>query len=167
RLKVAYDLALPSHLAPGGAQIQGASGPAVRKILDHFGENRAFVSEGGRTNRGSPADAGGLLAALKPLRLDRLPLEDRNEILDRLQGWLVERVRDFHNRERIKPIYNPAQSTRQFIAEILARARETGKQGPVAQYLVGAKLELRFPEVEVRNESYSAADDQSGQPGDF
>ncbi|MGH7169290.1 MAG: DUF4928 family protein, partial [Gemmataceae bacterium] len=46
-------------------------------------------------------------------------------------------------------------------------AEETGKRGPVAQYLVGAKLQLRFPDVDVRNECFSAADDPSGQPGDF
>ena len=56
---------------------------------------------------------------------------------------------------------------RSFVGQILAMARETGKYGPVAQYLVGAKLQLRFPEVVVRNESYSAPDQQTGQPGDF
>src|SRR5262249_34034475 len=80
---------------------------------------------------------------------------------------LVEQVREFHNKERLKPVYDPAKSTRQFICDLLALAEDTGKRGPVAQYLVGAKLVLRFPELEVRNESYSAADDPSGQPGDF
>jgi hypothetical protein len=167
RLKSTYGLDLSSHLAPGGAQIQGASGTAVRKILATFGEHRAFASEGGRTNRGCPADARSLLDTLKPLRLDMLAPEDRIQILHELQAWLVQRVREFHNKERIKPMYNPAQSTRQFISENLVLARETGKHGPVAQYLVGAKLKLRFPDLEVRNESYSAADDPSGQPGDF
>jgi hypothetical protein len=52
RLKSTFDLNLASHLAPGGAQIQGASGAAVRNILAAFGETRPFVGEGGRTNRG-------------------------------------------------------------------------------------------------------------------
>ena len=46
-------------------------------------------------------------------------------------------------------------------------ARETGKVGPVAQHLVGAKLQLRFPTETISNESYSTADDQLGRPGDF
>jgi hypothetical protein len=47
------------------------------------------------------------------------------------------------------------------------QARETGKEGPLAQHLVGAKLELRFPKIAIGNESYSTADDQLGRPGDF
>jgi hypothetical protein len=41
------------------------------------------------------------------------------------------------------------------------------KAGPVAQYLVGAKLQLRFPDMQVSNQRYSAADIQSGRCGDF
>jgi len=37
----------------------------------------------------------------------------------------------------------------------------------VAQYLVGAKLALRFPDLDVPNESYSTADQQLGRAGDF
>lgn len=167
RLKTAFDLDLASHLAPGGAQIQGASGAAVKNILTAFGETRPFVGEGGRTNRGSPAIAEALLNAIRTAGLEALEEDERRTVLHELQGVLVEKVREFHNRERLKPIYVPAQSTRQFIGDLLALAEETGKRGPVAQYLVGAKLQLRFPKVDVRNESYSAADDPSGQPGDF
>jgi len=37
----------------------------------------------------------------------------------------------------------------------------------VAQYLVGAKLECRFPDATVDNLSYSTADQQLGRSGDF
>lgn len=167
RLKTNFDLDLASHLAPGGAQIQGASGAAVKNILAAFGETRPFVSEGGRTNRGTPAIAESLLNAIRAAGLEALPDDERRTALDDLQEMLVEKVREFHNQERLKPIYDPSQSTRQFISDLLALAEETGKLPPVAQYLVGAKLQLRFPEMEVRNESYSAADAPSGQPGDF
>jgi hypothetical protein len=167
RLQTAFDLSLNAHLAPGGAQIQGASGAAVRRILATFGESRPFVSEGGRTNRGSPTIAAGLLNALRDAGLEALPPGERAVILRELQALLVQAVRDFHNRERLKPPYDPAQSTRQFVAGLLALADETGKRGPVAQYLVGAKLRLRFPNADVRNQSFAAADDPSGQPGDF
>jgi hypothetical protein len=50
---------------------------------------------------------------------------------------------------------------------LLSAARDTGKEGPVAQHLVGAKLQLRFPDIAVGNESYSTADEQLGRPGDF
>jgi hypothetical protein len=167
RLKINFDLALAAHMAPGGAQIQGASGAAVRNLLAVFGETRPFVGEGGRTNRGTPAIATAMLQALGTAELDALGEEERRQVLTALQAELVGKVREFHSRERLKPVYDPSQSTRQFIADLLVLADETGKHGPVAQYLVGAKLQLRFPDVEVRNESYSAADDPSGQPGDF
>jgi hypothetical protein len=63
--------------------------------------------------------------------------------------------------------YEPSYSTWRTIHDLLVVARENGKYGPVAQYLVGAKLQLRFPELAIENESYSTADDQLGRPGDF
>ena len=167
RLKTSFELNIDSHMAEGGAQIQGASGAAVRRILESFGETRPFAGEGGRTNRGTPKVASALLAAIASADISRLPELERAQILHSAQGILVDRVREFHNRERLKPSWDPAARTRSFVGQILAIARETGKYGPVAQYLVGAKLQLRFPEVVVRNESYSAPDQQTGQPGDF
>jgi hypothetical protein len=167
RLKGDFNLDLQAHLAPGGAQIQGASGTAVRDILAEFGEMRPFVSERGRTNRGTPTIARNLLEAIDTADLASLPRARRVAILREMQGALVEQVREFHNRRRLKPVFDPSQSTRQFISDLLGEAEETGKHGPVAKYLVGAKLHLRFPDIEVRNESYAAADDPSGQPGDF
>ena len=52
RLKSDFVLDLEAHRAPGGSQIRGASGQAVKKILASFGETRPFAKEGGRTNRG-------------------------------------------------------------------------------------------------------------------
>lgn len=167
RLKQDYDLRIESHRAKGGAQIRGASPAAVRRILERFGETRPFVKEGGRTNRGGPGDIESMLRALESAELGSLSPDKRNLVLGRLQAFLVDRVRDFHGRQRLKPVYDPAQTTRQFIHELLAKAKETGKHGPVAQHLVGAKLQLRFPDADIRNEAYSAADDPAGEPGDF
>jgi len=37
----------------------------------------------------------------------------------------------------------------------------------VAQHVVGAKLSLRYPHLEIENHSYTTADVQLGRPGDF
>jgi len=166
-LKSDYDLDLNTHLTKNKGQVRGAGGGALRKILTAFGENRGFASEGGRTNRGLLGDIEGMLAALRPLELDAVPAAERQEVLTALQGFVVERVRDFHRRQRLRIAYDPSKSTWQNVHDILEEAREHGSDGPVAQYLVGAKLQLRFPDLTIGNESYSTADQQLGRAGDF
>ncbi len=166
-LKDTFDLNIEAHTAKGGSQVRGAGGSAVKHILESFGETRPFVSEGGRTNRGLRGDIKAMLDAIESAGLARLAAKKRNAILTDLQSFLVERVRDFHNLQRLEILYDPANSTWQLIHDLLRRAAEVGKDGPVAQYLVGAKLQLRFPEMEVSNESYSTADVQLGRRGDF
>jgi len=166
-LRTIYDLDIVHHQAKGGAQIKGLSAAAVAKILNRFGETRPFLKEGGRTNRGGPGDIVAMLDTLQKHNLERLTEGARAAVLTKLQQYLVDRVKDFHNRQRLKVIFDPAKSTWQVIAEILNLAKENGKEGIVAQYLVGAKLALRFPELTVENLSYSTADDQLGRPGDF
>jgi len=167
RLKEKYNLDLDSHRALGKSQISGASGGAVAKILERFGEARPFLSEGGRTNRGAPRDVGNMLDALKTLELDKIRDVRRAEILELFQGFLVEKVREYHNRQRLNLVYDESQSAWQSIHNLLEVARSTGKEGPVAQYLIGAKLQLRFSDIDVSNESFSTADVQLDRPGDF
>jgi hypothetical protein len=167
RLKTEYNLDLQAHRAPGGSQLKGAGGQAEKKILARFGEMRPFTAEGGRTNRGGPGDILSLLETLASLNLDTIEESERNTILNELQRFLVERVIDYHSRQRIKLTFDPTKTTWQTIQSLLTAAHETGKEGPVAQHLVGAKLELRFPDLAIGNESYSTADRQLGRPGDF
>ncbi len=167
RLKSNFNLDIEAHKAPGGSQISGVSGQAVKKILERFGETRPFAIEGGRTNRGAPGDIKKMLEALKSTDLKSVEAIKRNEILDKLQQFLVQRVAEYHIRERIKFVYEPANSTWQSIQDLLTEAHLNGKEGPVAQHLVGAKLALRFSDIKISNASYSTADDQSGRPGDF
>ena len=167
RLKGACDLELEAHRAPGGSQIKGASGQAVKKILERYGENRPFAKEGGRTNRGGPGDIKLLLDALKNTGIANFADEQRHAVLEELQRFLVGKVIEFHKKERIKLVYDASKTTWQAVQALLALARENGKEGPVAQHLVGAKLELRFPDKEIGSESYSTADDQLGRPSDF
>jgi hypothetical protein len=167
RLKSDFVLDLEAHRAPGGSQIRGASGQAVKRILETYGETRPFAKEGGRTNRGGPGDIRKMLEAIESARLEFVEADKRDEILTALQRYLVAKVIEFHNRERLKLVYDPSKSTWQLIQDLLIAARETGKEGPVAQHLIGAKLQLRFPDISVSNEGYSTADDQLGRPGDF
>jgi hypothetical protein len=166
-LKEDFVLNLDSHRAKGQGQIRGVSGSATAKILAEFGETRHFLREGGRTNRGTPGAIGSMLDCIKQMKIDVLEEQERILALRALQGMLVEKVREFHSRQRLKFVFDPRKTTRQTVHDILVAAQEGGKLGAVAQYLVGAKLQLRFPEIKVTNDSYSTADVQLGRKGDF
>jgi hypothetical protein len=167
RLKDDYNLSLSAHRAAGGSQLQGASGAAVKEILAVFGEHRPFLSEGGRTNRGGPGDIDSMLQMLQSLQLQACSMKERRRILVGLQAFLAERVRDWHNRQRLTFAFDQSKTSWQIVRDLLDKARETGKEGPVAQYLVGAKLQLRYPDLDVDNFSYSTSDVQHGRAGDF
>lgn len=167
KLKTNYSLDTRRHLTERKGQVSGISGSALVKILGSFNEYRVFVKEGGRTNRGAIGYVDSLLNAMKTARLEDVGPAGRNEIIERLQLFLVDRVREYHGQQRIKFEFDPSKTGWQNIADLLAKARETQKDGPMAQYLVGAKLALRFPHIEIGNESYSTADDQLDRPGDF
>lgn len=166
-VKDKYVLDINQHRAKGQSQIKGVGKSSVQKILARFGETRDFLKEGGRTNRGLPGDMAKLLDALKSADLKNLSADERNEILSEIQKFLVGKVGEYFSRERVKVIYNSTYTAWQSVHEILETAREVGKEGPVAQYLVGAKLALRFPDMNIRNDISSAQDELSGSPGDF
>jgi hypothetical protein len=167
QLKENFTLDIDEHTAKGGSQVKGASGEAVKRILAKFGEVRPFVAEGGRTNRGLRGDIRGMLEVIAATGMKESTSAQRITILEELQRFLVGKVGEFHNRQRIKFIYDVNKTTRQCVKDILAAARQTAKEGPVAQYLIGAKLQLRFPDKQIENKSYSTADEQQNRPGDF
>lgn len=165
RLKENFSLNLDDHRAEGKSQIKGVNPSVGKKILARHGETRDFLKEWGRTNRGGPGDIEKMLKALEAIRNEKP--EQREKILDFLQGYLVDRVKEYHLRQRLKFKYNPQHTTWQAVHDLLAAAAEVGKAGPIAQYLVGAKLQLKFPKIDVRNESFSTADDPRKLSGDF
>jgi hypothetical protein len=167
RLKEDYSLSIDKHTTERGTQIRGASGNAVAKILARFGETRQYVSEGGRTNRGLRSAVESLLNVLRELHLEKLPESNRNEILEKMQEYLVDEIRAFFNRQRLPFHFDPTKSVLQMLQNLLEAARESGKEGPVAQYLIGAKLAVRFPGEDIENFSYSTADVQTERSGDF
>ncbi|MGH7792768.1 MAG: DUF4928 family protein, partial [Thermodesulfobacteriota bacterium] len=167
KLRDRCDLNIDSHRAAGKSQIKGASGKAAARILAKLGETRPFLSEGGRTNRGAPGDLSKMLNVLSNQRLDKLSIAEMNQVLTELQLFIRDKVQAFHSRQRLKFVYDPSKSTWQLIQDLMVIAKGTGKEGPVAQYLVGAKLQLRFPNVDIGNDSYSTADEQLGRHGDY
>ena len=171
----AFPLTETHYLTKAGGQVKDLGGPRIRAILARHNEKRPFTSEGGRTSRGTiplarelahvlNSSSGAIVYRGSDARLQA-------KVRHLLQGWFVDRVRaDFFDRQRIAADeLDPSKPSRRAVAELLKAARQRGgyAAGAVAQHLVGAKLSLRFPELEITNESYSTADKQTERPGDF
>jgi nitrogen regulatory protein PII len=166
KLKKDWNLDPESHLTKNRGQVSGLGDSRLSPILLRLGETRTYLKEAGRTSRGSIRVVDDLLKFASTLAL---PPEKtlRNAILDDFQGITFKKVKDFFSRRKIEVSFNPNESTRQLVRKILDAAKTRNKQGQVAQYLVGAKLQLRYPDRKVENQSASTADDQSGRYGDF
>jgi hypothetical protein len=167
KLKTDYDLDFSKYLSDDGMQVKGASGEKTKKILARFGETRPFLVEGGRTSRGTPRRIQSLLEFLKSKKLEDFSSDQRHEIFHQFQSFLVDQVREFFNRKKIKIVFNPNMSSFQVISSIINLSKIEKKWGPVAQHLVGAKLQLRFPELKISNERVSASDEVTNRKGDF
>ena len=160
-----YVLDIQQHLTEGQAQIRGAGKARTREILQRLGKENVPLEEGGRTNRGLVGQMKILLSVLQPLGLDTHDREERNQILQSLQLFLVQQLDAYSKRKRITFPFRPEDTAWQSIHDLLEVARETGRDGPIAQYIVGAKLALRFPDSAIRNDRYSSQDFDN--PGDF
>ncbi len=162
-----FSFNLDDHKAARSDQLRNATPTNVRNILSRFGESRVLSREAGRTNRGLMTNLAPLLIALSDGNLEQLREEQRHIAFDAMQSFLVERARDIFNADLISFDYNPGTSSRDIVGTILRVAGERQKAGDVAEYLVGAKLALRFPDHEIRNSAASAADEQTDEQGDF
>ena len=162
-----FDLDIEAHKATGSDQLRNASRHNVQKILARFGEERILLQEGGRTNRGLMRNLQPLLHALSDAGMDRFSLEPRAREIGNMQAFLADKARDIFNKEKVSFDYRLGMTSREMVGKILASAGKRQKSGEVAEYLVGAKLSLRFSNYDIRNSAASAADRQSEEQGDF
>lgn len=153
-----------------GSQVRGLSGSMVSRVLKEYGEEQEFTSEGGRTSRGSLPMTQELAVLLNGLFDGGLTDEDRADVARTLQGYFVRRIQtDYFAKQRMKVEIDPRKPVSAIVADILQAARNRSDQptGTVAQHLVGAKLELRFPDADVGRDKANAADQQTNRQGDF
>ena len=162
-----FTLEIAAHKAEGSDQLKNATAANVQKILAEFGESRLLVKEGGRTNRGLVKSLTPLLRNMRKAGLHNLSLKERNAVLREMQAFLAEKAKDELNAKKITFAYRKGMTSREVIGGILAEAAKRKKAGEIAEYMVGAKLALRFPNQSIRNTSASAADEQTAEPGDF
>jgi hypothetical protein len=161
--KVGIPFDLDKLLTPGGGQVSGLGGANINKILKSHGVTQMVGTESGRTSRGTPnlAKAYGLI-----------PLE--TEDIEAIEAWWVARFVDYFNTEPFKLNYDSSKTLASVIRNLLDQALDRQKKSPgktyvgaVLQHLVGAKLELAMPELEIIHNGASVADMVSARSGDF
>lgn len=165
RENLSFDI--DAYKAPRSDQLRNATRPNVQRILERFGESRVLSGEGGRTNRGLMRNLAPLLQALSDMGIDRLSDEELSAAFDEMQSYLTDRARDEFNADKLSFAFDQGITSREVVGMILDAARQRQKAGEVAEYLVGAKLALRFPGYAIRNSAASAADVQTKEQGDF
>ena len=165
RENISFDI--DAYKASRSDQLRNATRPNVQRILERFGESRVLLSEGGRTNRGLMRNLTPLLQALSETGIERLSDVERSAAFDAMQSYLTDRARDEFNADKLSFSFSQGIASREVVGMILDAARQRQKAGEVAEYLVGAKLALRFPEYDIRNSAVSAADVQTEEQGDF
>jgi hypothetical protein len=91
-----------------------------------------------------------------------------------IEHWWIERVRRYFASQPFKLKVDSSRSLRSIVEELIeaafARQREcpgTMVVGAVLQHLVGAKLELALPDVEVKHNGFAVADTPGDRKGDF
>lgn len=167
RLRSELEFDISYHKAPNSDQLRNATRNNLKTILARHGEDRTFLKEVGRTNRGLMQNMELLLSTLAGSGITELAEDELSEAIDVMQSFLVQRVRYFLDSDKISFNYNANMTSREIVARIIDTANKRQKAGDVAEYLVGAKLALRFPEHDIRNSAASAADVQTQELGDF
>ena len=89
-------------------------------------------------------------------------------------SWWIERVKEFFLVKPFRLRFDAAKGFQAIIQDLLAQAKKrqqeatgTMYQGVVLQHLVGAKLELALPGIQIVHNSFSVADAVSERSGDF
>ncbi|MCE5279003.1 MAG: DUF4928 family protein [Planctomycetaceae bacterium] len=111
-----------------------------------------------------------LLDLLKAAGFENASKSGRSTLLDDAQRSLAEKLRYILDQEPLE-VRLGGKTAETVVGELLKQAEEKGKAGDVAQYLVGAKLKLRFkrdiPANQANRADRKCRGDAKAQPGDF
>ncbi|MFJ4412598.1 DUF4928 family protein [Streptomyces sp. NPDC088910] len=156
------------------SQVKGASGTKAKAILADHGELRQFTREGGRTSRYTIKHAENLAEVVNAAGTEAgvrdFTPQDLRALASFLQAWFIARVqKDYFGKQKVSAEIDPGFPVRTTVASLLeaGRARGGNAAGAIAQHLVGAKLQIRFPNETINIESYTTADVQTGRAGDY
>ncbi|MBU0516283.1 MAG: DUF4928 family protein [Proteobacteria bacterium] len=154
-------------VAKSRTQVKGLGKNAVQAVLKDYGIFRVLAEEGSRTSRGSVGNMRKYVQFLNDLN------SQCSVDLDFVEGWWVERVREFFASKPLVLRFDESKSLRSVIRDLLEQAEKRQSQypgstyvGTILQHLVGAKLNLLI-EYSIEHHGASVADESSGREGDF
>ncbi|MEW6485420.1 MAG: DUF4928 family protein [Pseudomonadota bacterium] len=154
----------------GKSQVRGLSGPSIAKILEQHGETRIFTREGGRTSRGTVFLAAAIRNVLNDTKILESAPVNTVYVSSQLEAFFTKCVRlDYFDKQRITVDIDHNKPISSVVSDILVAAAERSDKptGAVLQHLVGAKLQLRFPEEKIGSDRANAADMHTDREGDF
>lgn len=149
-------------------QVLGLGKSSVQSILADHGVTKVLAAEGGRTSRGSIGNMQDYVGFLNRLA------KDKDLDLQEVEAWWAGRVRDFFDSSPIRLKVDTGTSLKASIVGVFDEAKKRQSEnrgstivGAVMQHLVGAKLEMLYPEESIQHSGYSVADAPTGRAGDF
>jgi hypothetical protein len=155
-------------ITEGEGQIKGLSKGAVQAILADYGITRVLAEEGGRTSRGSLGNIRSFLVFLN--RLHAMRALNASAV----EAWWVHQAQQFFNAKPFTLHFEAGKSLRSVIRDLLGQAKKRQDQGTgtmfvgaMLQHLIGAKLALALPDVQIAHHGFAVADAPGGRSGDF
>lgn len=155
-------------ITEGSGQVLGLGKGAVQRVLSDYGITQVLAEEGGRTSRGSIGIMRAYVAFLNNLQVKKAA------VLEETEAWWIDRVKEHFSAKPFRLRFDAAKGLQAIIQDLLAQARKRQQessgmmyQGAMLQHLVGAKLELALPELQISHNGFSVADAVSDRSGDF
>ena len=157
----------PANLVTNAqGQVLGLGKTGVQNFLAGYGITKVLAAEGGRTSRGS---IGNMQDYVEFLNANAKTLD-----LKKVEAWWVDKVRIYFESSPLKLRVDTGVSLKACLNGIFDEAKRRQSEnrgatvlGAVMQHLVGAKLEVLYPDMGISHSGYSVADAPTGRSGDF
>ena len=149
-------------------QVRGLSKAAVQAVLQDHGIERVLAQEGGRTSRGSLGLMESYVSFLNDLHHARLA------DMEQIELYWVEQVQHYFASKPLILKYDTSKTIQALLTDLFKQVKKRQNENPgstylgtVLQHLVGAKLEVAIPELNLEHHGASVADDPLARGGDF
>jgi hypothetical protein len=161
--------ALSLFVTTNEGQIAGVTGGAVTAILREHGVTGKYLGiDGGRTSRGNFRFVRDLMSSVPVEVLTEMSDAEFDALARRWEARLIERfVRPALLSDPIIVRNQHGCDAADVVRGVLDAATPRSLAGPVAQHLVGAKLQRRHKDIEIENHACFAQDSSLQRNADF